>query len=282
MGYVVNLMNSKNIDQYTELYGVIGKPVRHSLSPLMHNAAFTHKGMNALYLAFETDDIEGSIKGMRALGIKGMSVTIPYKSTVIPFLDEIDPLAADIGAVNTVVNKNNRLIGYNTDASGAFKALEEVVSVSRKTCVIIGAGGAAKAIGYILKRHNVELIIVNRSVERGRELSASLDARFIEMEQISDVKTDILINTTPAGMYPDVDFCPVPENVLKPGMTVMDIIYNPETTRLLRLASEKGCRIVKGIGMFIYQGAEQFRLWTGQEAPVDMMKRIVEEALYKK
>jgi shikimate dehydrogenase len=268
------------INQYTELYGVIGKPVRHSLGPLMHNAAFTHKGMNAIYLAFESDDIEGAVKGMRSLGIKGMSVTIPYKSAVIPLLDEIDPLAREIGAVNTVVNNNNRLIGYNTDASGALNALEEIVSVNGKSCIIIGAGGAARAIGYILKRHNVDLIIVNRSVEKGRELSKSLGSRFIEMEQLGDVKVDILINTTPVGMYPDVDFYPVPENLLKPGMTVMDIIYNPETTRLLRLASEKGCRVVKGIAMFIYQGSEQFRLWTGKDAPVDVMKRVVQEYLY--
>ena len=268
------------IDQYTELYGVLGNPVRHSLSPLMFNAAFTHENINAVYLAFESVDVEGAIKGMRALGIKGMSVTIPHKSSVIPLLDEIDPLANDIGAVNTVVNKGGRLIGYNTDAAGALMALEDAVEVTGKNCIIVGAGGAARAIGYILKKHDVNIAVANRSEERGRMLANSLGSRYINLEQLENENPDILINTTPVGMTPNAGSCPVPENVLKQGMTVMDIIYNPRRTKLLNIASDRGCRVVDGLGMFIYQGAEQFRLWTGQEAPVKLMKRKVEEALY--
>jgi shikimate dehydrogenase len=263
------------INQYTELYGVIGNPVRHSLSPIMHNAAFSHKGMNAVYLAFESDDIEGAVKGMRALGIKGMSVTIPHKESVIPFLDQIDPLAKEIGAVNTIVNNNGILTGYNTDATGALRALSDVIQVNGKRCVILGAGGAARAIGYILKKNMVDLMIANRSAERGKDLCRSLDASFIKLEEVLDVDVDILINTTSVGMSPDTEFSPVSEDVFKPGMTVMDIIYNPRTTKLLHLASQKGCHIVDGLNMFIYQGAEQFRLWTGQEAPVDIMKKVV-------
>ena len=270
------------INQYTELYGVLGNPVRHSLGPLMHNAAFSDKGINAVYLAFESIDIEGAIRGMRGLGIKGMSVTIPHKTSVIPLLDEIDPLAKDIGAVNTIVNTDGKLTGYNTDAVGALRALSEVVKVQGKSCIIVGAGGAAKAIGYILKRHNVDLMIANRSIERGEVLSRLLDSRYIEIDQIEDADADILINTTPVGMSPNIDSCSLPEGVLKPGMTVMDIIYNPRTTKLIHIASRKGCRIVEGLGMFIYQGAEQFRLWTGKEAPVEIMRKVVEEALYKK
>ncbi len=271
---------SLKINSTTQLYGVLGNPVRHSLSPLMHNSAFSEKGINAVYLAFETDDVKGAIGGMRALGIKGMSITIPYKSSVIPLLDEVDSMASDLGAVNTVVNKDNRLIGYNTDAIGALRALEDVVQVKGKTCVIVGAGGAARAIGYILKKHNVSLIIANRSPERGEALSRSLDSPYIKYDQLQDIESDILINTTPVGMSPDINFCPVPEKALKPGMTVMDIIYNPRTTKLLRLSLENECKVIDGLGMFIYQGAEQFRLWTGKEAPVDIMKNIVEEALY--
>ena len=270
----------KVINQYTELYGVLGNPVRHSLSPLMHNAAFSYKDINAVYMAFESNNVEEAIKGMHGLGIKGMSVTIPHKSSIIPMLDAIDPLAKDIGAVNTIVNKGEKLIGYNTDAAGALKALEDVVQVSGKNCLIVGAGGAARAIGYILKRRDVNLFISNRSVDKGEALSKSLDSPFVRLDQLDIVNAEILINTTPVGMSPDIDFCPVPENVLKPGMTVMDIIYNPKTTKLLHIASEMGCRTVDGLGMFIYQGAEQFRLWTGQEAPVDIMKKVVEEALY--
>ena len=271
---------SLKINQYTELYGVLGNPVKHSLSPLMLNAAFSDKGINAVYLAFESDDVEGAIKGMRALGIKGVSVTIPHKSSVISLLDEVDPMAKDIGAVNTIVNKDGNLIGYNTDAAGALMALEEVVQVAGKSCVIVGAGGAAKAIGYILKKHDVTLTIANRSEERGKTLSKSLDSIYIKPELLEDIYADILINTTPVGMTPNTDSCPVSEKALKQGMTVMDIIYNPRRTKLLNIATDRGCRIVDGLRMFIYQGAEQFRLWTGQEAPVKLMKKKVEEALY--
>jgi shikimate dehydrogenase len=268
------------INQYTELYGVIGNPVRHSLGPLMHNSAFSEKGINAVYLAFESTDVEGATQGMRAMGVKGMSVTIPHKSSIIPLLDEVDLLAKDIGAVNTIVNKDGKLIGYNTDAAGALMALEDVVQVAGKSCVIVGAGGAARAIGYILKKHNVTLTIANRSEERGKTLSKSLDSEYIKPEQFEDVDVDILINTTPAGMTPNTDSCPVPEKALRQSMTVMDIIYNPRRTKLLNIASEKGCKVIDGLGMFIYQGAEQFRLWTGEEAPVELMKKVVEEELY--
>lgn len=270
------------IDQNTKLYGVLGNPVRHSLSPLMHNSAFMEKGINAVYLAFESDDIESAIKGMRALDILGMSITIPHKTSVIPLLDEVDPLAKEIGAVNTVVNKKNKLTGYNTDASGALRALEDATPVSGKNCVIVGAGGAARAIGYTLKKNNATLIISNRTEKRGKELSKELDSSFIEPEKIKDIDSQILINTTPAGMSPDTDLCPVPEEALKPGMTVMDIVYTPRRTKLLHIAHDRGCGTVDGLGMFIYQGAEQFKLWTGQEAPVEVMRKVVEEALYNK
>ncbi|MFC1840183.1 shikimate dehydrogenase [Thermodesulfobacteriota bacterium] len=271
-----------SIDQNTKLYGVLGNPVRHSLSPLMHNAAFLESGINAVYLAFESIDIKSAIQSMRALDIKGMSITIPHKSSVIPLLDEVDPQAKDIGAVNTIVNVDSKLTGYNTDAAGALRALEEATPVSGRSCVIVGAGGAARAIGYILKKNNINLIITNRTQKRGKELSKALDSRFIEPEQLKDIDTDILINTTPVGMSPDTDLCPVPEEALKQEMTVMDIIYNPGRTKLLKTARDRGCKIINGLGMFIYQGAEQFKLWTGQEAPVEIMKRVVEEALYNK
>ena len=271
-----------SIDQNTKLYGVLGNPVRHSLSPMMHNTAFQESGINAVYLAFESDEIKSAIQGMKALDIKGMSITIPYKSSVIPLLDEVDPLAKDIGAVNTVVNVDKKLTGYNTDAAGAIRALEDTTPVSGKNCLIVGAGGAARAIGYILKKNNVNLIITNRTEKRGHELSEALDSRFIKPDQLKDIDADILINTTPAGMSPDTDLCPVPEEALKQGMTVMDIIYNPARTKLLKTALDRGCKIINGLGMFIYQGAEQFKLWTGQEAPVELMRKVVEEALYCK
>ena len=267
------------LDQYTEAYGVIGNPVRHSLSPAMHNAAFREKGINAAYLAFEPVDLQDCIKGCRSMGIKGLSVTIPFKSDIIPLLDEVDDFALGIGAVNTVVNAGNRLKGYNTDAAGAMRALEEKTDVSDRRAVIIGAGGAARGIGYILQQRGLEVIIANRSVDRGMDLSRSLGCEFIQLDKLPEVRADILINTTPAGMYPNVDISPVPEKAFKEGQVVMDIIYTPYKTRFLAMAEDRGCQTINGLSMFIYQGAEQFRLWTGIEAPLDIMTEAVKKAL---
>jgi len=267
------------IDQHTALYGVIGNPVRHSLSPILHNAAFSATSLNAVYLAFETGDIEECIKGIRALGIKGASITIPFKTTVMPFLDEIDPLAKRIGAVNTIVNDSGRLKGYNTDALGALKALEENVKLPGMTCLIIGAGGAARAIGFMLKEQDVAVSIVNRSRKRGEALAASLGCPFMPLDEISGAKGDLLVQTTSVGMYPDIDQCPVPENILEHGMVVMDIVYLPAETRLLNLAKDRGCVIISGVDMLINQGAEQFRLWTDLDPPFASMRHALKEAL---
>ena len=267
------------IDQHTGLYGVIGNPVRHSLSPALHNAAFSATGLNAVYLAFETGDIEECLKGIRALGIKGASITIPFKTTVMPFLDEIDPLAKRIGAVNTIVNDSGRLKGYNTDAFGALKALEENVKLPGMTCLIIGAGGAARAIGFMLKEQDVAVSIVNRSRKRGEALAASLGCPFVPLDEISGTKGGLLVQTTSVGMYPDIDQCPVPENILENGMVVMDIVYLPAETRLLNLARDRGCVIISGVDMLINQGTEQFRLWTDLDPPFASMRHALKEAL---
>ena len=267
------------IDQHTALYGVIGNPVRHSLSPILHNAAFSATSLNAVYLAFETGDIEECIKGIRALGIKGASITIPFKTTVMPFLDEIDPLAKRIGAVNTIVNDSGRLKGYNTDAFGALKALEENVKLAGMTCLIIGAGGAARAIGFMLKEQDVAVSIVNRSRKRGEALAASLGCPFVPLDEISGTKGGLLVQTTSVGMYPDIDQCPVPENILENGMVVMDIVYLPAETRLLNLARDRGCVIISGVDMLINQGTEQFRLWTDLDPPFASMRHALKEAL---
>ena len=269
------------IDQHTALYGVIGNPVRHSLSPILHNAAFSATSLNAVYLAFETGDIEECIKGIRALGIKGASITIPFKTTVMPFLDEIDPLAKRIGAVNTIVNDSGRLKGYNTDALGALKTLEENVKLPGMTCLIIGAGGAARAIGFMLKEQDVAVSIVNRSRKRGEALAASLGCPFVPLDEISGAKGGLLVQTTSVGMYPDIDQYPVPEHTLEQGMVVMDIVYVPAETRLLKSAKNRGCVTISGVDMLIHQGAEQFRLWTGIDPPVPFMSNALKEALLK-
>lgn len=267
------------IDRHTEAYGIIGNPVRHSLSPAMQNAAFREKGINAVYLAFEAADPGGCIRGVRSLGIRGLSVTMPFKSDVIPFLDGVDDLALRIGAVNTVVNKEGHLTGYNTDATGALRALEEKTAISGRSVIIVGAGGAARAIGYILRERGGAVKISNRSADRGEALCRDLDCEFIRLDKLADVDTDILINATPVGMSPDAGISPVTEKVFKEGMVVMDIIYNPLKTRFLAMAETRGCMIINGLPMLIYQGAEQFRLWTGLEAPVDVMADAVNKEL---
>jgi shikimate dehydrogenase len=196
-------------------------------------------------------------------------------------LDEVDDLAGKIGAVNTLVNNNGRIVGYNTDAIGALKALEVKTVITGQVCLLIGAGGAAQAIGYILKLNGANLVVCNRSKERGKALALQLNCPFIPLEKIEDLDGEILINTTPVGMSPHVDQCPVPEVVIKEGMVVMDIVYNPLKTKLIALAESKGCLTVDGLGMLIQQGMEQFRLWTGLEPPVDIMRSAVKEALDK-
>jgi shikimate dehydrogenase len=267
------------IDQRTKLYGVVGYPLGHTLSPAMHNAAFSESGLNAVYLTFETRDIAGCLRGMKALGLRGMSVTLPHKTKVVPLLDGTDDVAKRIGAVNTIVNEDGRLIGFNTDGIGALKALEKASELSGKTCLLIGAGGAARAIGFVLKENGVQVILANRSAERGRALALSLGCPFVPLDGLEGTTADLLINATPVGMAPQQEACPVPESTLKDGMVVMDIVYNPLETRLLRAARARGCLTVDGLGMFVHQGAEQFRLWTGLEAPTGAMTQAVEKAL---
>ena len=267
------------IDQHTHLYGVVGKPTGHSLGPAMHNAAFLEAGLDAVYLAFETEDLEGCIRGIKALGIKGMSVTIPFKSTVIPYLDELDPLARRIGAVNTIINDDGRLAGYNTDALGAYRALSEKGFLPVKNCLVLGAGGAARAIGLILKEKGFEISVVNRSDTRGNELARVLECPYIPLDRVGEHEADLLIQTTPVGMSPNIEESLVLEHVLREGMIVMDIIYNPVETKLLKIAKARGCETISGLSMFVYQGAEQFRLWTGINPPIDKMRRAAEIAL---
>lgn len=263
------------IDQNTRLFGLIGHPVGHSMSPIMHNAAFRALGQNAVYLAFDTTDLQGCLLAMRALGIQGMSITLPYKTVVIPLLDEVDEGARRIGAVNTLVYREGRLLGYNTDGTGALRALEERMDCAGKRVLIVGAGGAARAISFALKEKGVTLCITNRSVKKGEILARAINGTFRPLAELDKEGFEILIQTTPVGMFPFENPNPVPENLLRPGMTVMDIIYHPLNTTLLRTARSRGCQVIPGIAMFVNQGAEQFRLWTGLRPPMGIMTKAV-------
>ena len=267
------------IDADTSLYGLIGNPVAHSLSPVMHNQAFAASGYNGVYLAFRVTDPAAAIRGIRALDLKGISVTLPHKVAVMKYLDEIDETAGQIRAVNTIVNNQGRLIGYNTDCAGALQALKTRTSIKDKSVALIGAGGAARAIGFGLAAAGGRVTIFNRSRTPGERLAADLQAEFLPLSDWQPDRHEILINTTPVGMYPETDATPIPKEDLSKEMVVMDIVYNPIKTRLLKEAENIKCRTVNGIAMFVFQGAHQFELWTGQKAPVDVMRQAVIKAL---
>jgi shikimate dehydrogenase len=275
------------IDAQTELYGVIGNPVRHSLSPMIHNGAFGRLGWNAVYLAFEVKDLEEALRGIRGLGVRGVSVTLPFKTEVLPFLDKIEGLGRKVGAVNTIVNRRGRLIGYNTDCEGALEALEEKIDLRGKRVVLLGAGGAARAIGFGLKERGVPLTVVNRSKEKGRALSKELRCNYLPMSFLARMKggeleADVLINATSLGMDPRDGETPVPKELLKKGMVVMDIVYEPLQTRLLREAKEKGCVTVDGLEMLIRQGMAQFEIWTGRRLKIGEIRKDLRRALGRK
>jgi shikimate dehydrogenase len=261
------------------LYAVIGNPIGHSLSPVMHNSALAHCGLNGCYLAFQVENIEAAVNGIRGLGIRGVSVTIPHKIAVMQHLDEVDPMAAEIGAVNTILNKDGVLHGYNSDCSGAVMAIAEKTVIKDKEAAIIGAGGAARAIGFGLKQEGAMVTIINRTKARGEKLAKDLGCRFISLEEVKELPYHLVVNATPAGMTPDFDSMPITTQFLKPEMVIMDMVYNPLQTRFLKEAEIIGCTIVDGVSMFVHQGAVQFELWTSHKAPVKIMRKVVLEKL---
>lgn len=273
------MMANRSADAESALYCVLGDPVAHSLSPVMHNRALAHHGLNAVYLAFRVTDIEAAIQGLRAMGIKGASITLPHKSRVMQYLDDIDPVAAEIGAVNTIINDNGRLIGKNSDVTGAVDALRAKTEPASKKILIVGAGGAARAIGYGVRNAGAQVTIANRTPETGVRLAADLEVDFLPLADLQQSRIDILINTTPVGMHPATAASPVPDAILSPEIVVMDIIYNPLETALLKAATRAGCRTIDGLAMFVNQGAQQFEWWTGRKAPLDNMRQAVIENL---
>jgi len=270
------------IDAQTQLYGVIGNPVRHSLSPIIHNGAFRRMGLNAVYLAFEVKDLKEAINGIRGLGIRGVSVTIPFKTEVIPFLDKVEDVAEKIKAVNTIVNEGGKLIGYNTDWCGVLEALEEKVDLKGKRVVLLGAGGAARAIGFALKRRDCEVIVSNRTMDKGAVLAKELMCIHRPLSSIEGLKADVIINATPVGMHPYKEESPLPKKVLREGMAVMDIVYRPVQTKLLREAEEIGCLTINGLEMLSRQGAAQLEIWTGKKPEMAKIKEDLCQTLHRK
>ncbi len=251
----------------------------------MHNAAFAALGLNGAYVAMNVVNLKTALAGLKALGFKGLSITIPHKEAVFDFLDVIEPVAGRIGAVNTLLFKKsaggNQVVvhGHNTDWLGARMALEEYISLAGRTALIVGAGGAAKAVGYGLMEAGAEVLIVNRTEKTGRELAASLGCRFILFSEFSTVQAEILVNTTSVGMVPDVHDMVVAPELLPRFKAVMDIVYAPLQTRLLKEAGAAGCIVIDGLAMLLHQGAAQFELWTGQQPPLAVMRQALEDQL---
>jgi len=261
-------------------YVLLGNPVGQSLSQLMHDAALKKMGIEGIYSAFCVHNLGGAVQGMRAMNIRGASVTIPFKVAVMEYLDDVDDDAMKIGAVNTIINNNGRLIGCNTDWLGLILTLKKAMPVKNKTFVIIGAGGTARATAYGIIKEGGFPIIANRTPEKGKTLSDKLNCPFYSLTESGKIKADCLINTTPVGMYPK-DKSPVKAAALGGYKYVMDVIYNPLKTKLLKDAEKQGCHIISGVDMFVNQGAEQLLLWTGVEPPRALMKKVILERLTK-
>lgn len=266
-------------DGETQNFVLLGNPVRHSLSPLMHNTALSAMNLNGHYSAFCVTDVEAAVAGIRGLNIRGASVTIPFKTEVMEYLDGIDPDARALGAVNTIVNTSGRLTGYNTDWLGLLHTIQDVLAPRGKTFAILGAGGTARAAAYGIAKAGGHPLIVNRTEDKGRALAARFDCPFYPLSQIGAIRADVLINTTSVGLYPQSSVSPVDATILSNYAYVLDVIYNPLKTKLLRDAEAKGCQTISGLEMFIHQGAGQLKLWTGQDAPVALMRKTVRERL---
>ncbi len=271
-------MNQHTITPTTKLCGIFGNPIEHTLSPLIHNAAFDHLKLNYLFLAFKVTHLKEAVDGIRALNLRGVSVTIPHKVTVIDYLDEVEEVAGKIGAVNTIVNRDGRLTGYNTDWSGAVEALEEKGTLKGKTALILGAGGAARAMAFGLKERGAQFTILNRTIKKAEMLASEVGCNYGGLEDASSLSFDVVINTTSVGMFPDTEGIPIKQECLGDAL-VFDMVYNPLKTRLISEAEAGGCRTVLGIEMFVNQAAEQFTLWTDRQAPREVMKKVVAEAL---
>ena len=259
------------------LYGVIGYPVKHSLSPAMFAAAFYEYNMEDKYELFEVhpDDLGSFMREVKSRPISGLSVTIPHKEIILKHLDSLNAHAKKIGAINTVVNVDGKLKGYNTDWLGAKKALEEVTDLEGKKVLVLGAGGAAKAIVYACKQAGARVTILNRTLEKAKKIAEKFDAEAGHLSSIMNYRPHILIQTTSVGMAPNVTQTLVPKEFFMRGMIVMEIVYNPVETRLVKEARRAECRIIPGYKMLLYQGEQQFEIWFGKKPRTEKMEEAM-------
>jgi 3-dehydroquinate dehydratase/shikimate dehydrogenase len=280
------------IDAQTEVYGVVADPVGHSLSPQVHNAAFAHLKLNKVYVPFRVprEDLAQFIEDAPAWGIKGLSVTIPHKEEIVKLLTEADGTVRGIGAANTVLFHDHARSGYNTDYRAAMNSLEEAVNtggeqkkenevLAGKTALVLGAGGAGMAMCYGLCRRGAEVMIADLVARQANLLAKRLNCRSVDWSLRHNVTADVLINCTPLGMHPNVDESPYDKHYLRPSMIVFDVVYNPENTLLIKEARNRNCTVVTGVDMFVRQAALQFKLFTGQDGPPDLMRDVIRRAI---
>ena len=262
-------------------FALFGNPVGHSLSPPMHRAAYGNMGVPVTYEAYRVETAEEIIPMMKSLGIEGASVTLPFKEEVLRYLDDVTENARTIGAVNTIVNWGGRLIGENTDWIGLVRDLKDHVQIKGKTFAVLGAGGMARAAVFGILHEGGKAVIFNRTGERGEALACAFNCQALPWAALDGFRADVLIQTTPVGMAPDINSSPLKKESLANFHYVLDAIYNPLKTKLLRDAEEMSCIPISGVGLFVHQGAEQIRIWTGLEPPVARMRQAVLDALMK-
>lgn len=270
------------ITSKTKVCCIIGNPVEHSISPLVHNAGFQALNIDFVYVAFRVvTKLKEAILGLRELGVRGIVVTVPHKIEVLKYVDEINYEVKAIGAANTIVNEEGKLIASNTDWIGAIMALKQQTSITGKRVTVIGAGGAARAVVYGLKKEKASVILCNRTVENAKKLAKEFNLEGFSSINDKDVirGSDIIINTTSVGMYPNETESPLPKEFLKQNQVVFDIVYTPKNTKLLQIAKEVGAQVVFGDTMVLNTAFPQFELFTGMKAPIEIMRKTLEDAL---
>lgn len=283
------LYDVKNIDANTELFGVIADPVAHSYSPMIHNTAFAAEQMNARYLPLRIpqDDLHHFMDGADAVGIRGISITIPHKERSLDYCTQAESSANGIGAINTMLFHEDDRLGYNTDYRAAMDCIIEVLekqgeskenALQGVTALVLGAGGVSRAIAWGLKQRQADVVVASRTEERAQHLASEIGCRVTPWESRHDQKVQLLVNGTPVGMHPNVDVSPFNASALNQFMVVFDTVYNPENTMLIKHAKQAQCRIITGIDMFVRQAAYQFKLFTGREAPAMLMRKTIKHA----
>lgn len=270
-----------NITATTKICLIIGDPIVHSLSPQMHNAGYEALTIDDQFVFIaahiKEENLEVAIKGFRAMNIRGITTTLPHKTAIIKYLDEIDDTAKDIGAINTVVNTDGKLKGYNTDWIGIVKPLEKIAPLKNKTVAVLGAGGAARAAVYGISKKGGKVTVFNRTIEKAQKLAEEFHCEYATLDEVEKVKNmDIIFNATSIGLHPNATQSPLYKEYITDKHVVFDAIYSPYDTQLLKYAKEKGATGIHGLEMFLHQGLEQFTLYTGQEAPEDAMRKVIE------